>query len=164
MLNTWNWWKNVKSDLFCTIIRDLLCTGGNRPSEECKHVKYVSFHVLPRVKKLFSSHKAGLHSSLSLLQRMTAYLFREALYRPASAIHGRAVIHKWQIGSNCQPWCPKGSWAVSLLLGSPTLSRKTRTEHVDVRDGARLLWIRGSLSGTSLGDLLPSFRPCLKAS
>lgn len=73
-------------------------------------------------------------------------------------------IHKWQIGSNCQPWCPKGSWAVSLLLGSPTLSRKTRTEHVDVRDGARLLWIRGSLSGMSLGDRLPSFRPCLKAS
>lgn len=133
-------------------------------SKEHTDIKHISFHVLSQVRKQFSSDTVQLRLFLSL-PGVTTYLFRDALYRPASAHYMAELwIHKWQIGTNCQPWCPKGSRAVSPLLSWSTLFRKTRTERVDGKDGVSLLWIRGSLPGASLGDLQPSLRPCLKQS
>lgn len=131
-------------------------------SKEHTGMEHVSFHVLSQVGKQFSSERIRLHSFL-FVPGATAYLFREALYRPASVRYMAELwIHKWQIGSNCQPRCPKGSRAVSPLLSWSTLLWKTRTERVDGKDGASLLWFRGNLPGASLGDLQPSLRPCLK--
>lgn len=119
--------------------------------------RHVSFHVLSQVRKLFSSDAARLHSFLTV-PRVTAYLFRKALYRPAS-VHYMAEqrIHKWQIRSNCQMLQPERG--VGRLAGC-SAAQLLRTSQRKTEIGRNLPRPPGNFirrSAASLG-------PCLKKS
>lgn len=119
-LNAPDWWQLTQKEdqklqffappLHCKS-RFISRSGGDLKSfssKECTDMKYVSFHVLSQVRKLFLSDRLGQHLLL-FLPGVTAYLFRNGFYRLASACYMAELwIHKWQMGSNCQPQCPKG--------------------------------------------------------